>query len=83
MGGSVLMSKYFDRKAAGHLAKTAGARSLVLNFRRSPEHKYPAQVDDGQDSFIMGAGRADEVDRAIGEMGSWLRSTLGLQTAVA
>jgi hypothetical protein len=28
-------------------------------------------------------GRADEVDRTIGEMGTWLRSTLGLQTAVA
>jgi acetyl esterase/lipase len=46
MGGSVLMSMHSDRKAAAHLAKAAGARSLVLNFRRSPEHKYPAQVED-------------------------------------
>lgn len=230
MGGSVLMSMHSDRKAAAHIAKAAGARSLVLNFRRSPEHKYPAQVEDvqrayrwlldqgyrpnkiasvghsiggflavelvlrlrdrgealpgavlsispwanvtlsgesietnaerdklltrgllelfrscwldgtdvgfadprvhllgadlsglpplgvyygeyellasdavafaqkakeagndvivrrveeGQHSFIMGAGRVDEVDRAIAEMGLWLRSTLGLQTAVA
>jgi acetyl esterase/lipase len=35
-----------DRKAAAHIAKAAGARSLVVNFRRSPEHKYPAQIDD-------------------------------------
>ena|ERR1700728_1663508 len=83
MGSSVLMSTHSDRKAAGHLAKTTGARSLVLTFRRSPEHKYPAQVDEGQHSLIMGAGRADAVDRTIGEMGRWLRSTLGLQTAVA
>jgi hypothetical protein len=33
--------------------------------------------------LVLGAGRVDEVDRAIGEMGTWLRSTLGLQTAVA
>jgi acetyl esterase/lipase len=46
MGGSVITSMYSDRKAAAHLAKAAGVRSLVLNFRRSPEHKYPAQVDD-------------------------------------
>jgi epsilon-lactone hydrolase len=41
------------------------------------------RVDEGQHSFIMGAGRVDEVDRAIAEMGRWLNSTLGLQTAVA
>ena len=46
MGGSVITSMHSDRKAAAHLAKAAGARSLVLNFRRSPEHKYPAQIDD-------------------------------------
>jgi len=41
------------------------------------------RVDEGQHSFVMGAGRVDEVDRAIAEMGRWLNSTLGLQTAVA
>ncbi len=51
MGGSVLTSMHSDRKAAAHLAKAAGARSLVLNFRRSPEHKYPAQVDDVETAY--------------------------------
>lgn len=46
MGGSVLMSMHSDRKAAAHIAKAAGVRSLVLNYRRSPEYKFPAQVDD-------------------------------------
>ena len=41
------------------------------------------QLDEGQHSFIMGAGRVPEVDHAISEMGSWLRSTLGVQSAVA
>src|SRR4030088_1944805 len=46
MGGTVVTSMYSDRKAAGHIAKAAGVRALVLNYRRSPEHKFPAQPDD-------------------------------------
>ncbi|MCV7030052.1 alpha/beta hydrolase fold domain-containing protein [Mycobacterium sherrisii] len=46
MGGTVVTSMYSDRKAAAHIAKAAGARALVLNFRRSPEHKFPAQIED-------------------------------------
>jgi epsilon-lactone hydrolase len=51
MGGSVITSMYSDRKAAAHIAKAAGMPSLVLNFRRSPEHKYPAQVDDVETAY--------------------------------
>jgi acetyl esterase/lipase len=51
MGGSVLMSMHSDRKAAGHIAKAAGARSLVLNFRRSPENKHPAQIEDVESGY--------------------------------
>src|ERR1700754_1944351 len=40
MGGSVLTSMYSDRKAAAHIAKAAGARSLVLDYRRAPEDKF-------------------------------------------
>jgi epsilon-lactone hydrolase len=45
-GGTVIFSMHLDRKAAGHLAKSAGVRALVLDYRRSPEHKFPAQLDD-------------------------------------
>jgi acetyl esterase/lipase len=51
MGGSVITSMHSDRKAAAHIAKAAGVRSLVLNFRRSPEHKYPAQIDDVETAY--------------------------------
>jgi monoterpene epsilon-lactone hydrolase len=51
MGGSVVTSMHSDRKAAAHIAKAAGVRSLVLNFRRSPEHKYPAQIDDVEAAY--------------------------------
>lgn len=50
-GGSVLPSPFVDRKLAGHIAKAAGAPVLVLDFRRAPEHKYPAQVDDAEAAF--------------------------------
>lgn len=46
MGGTVVTSMHSERKAAAHIARAAGARSLVVNYRRSPENKYPAQTDD-------------------------------------
>jgi hypothetical protein len=35
-------------------------------------------VAGGQHSFIVAAGRVPEVDEAIAEFGSWLRTKLGL-----
>ncbi|MET1072916.1 MAG: alpha/beta hydrolase [Umezawaea sp.] len=34
------------RKVAAHLAKAAGIRALVPDFRLAPEHPFPAQLDD-------------------------------------
>ena len=45
-GGTVVTSMHTDRKALGHIAKVVGARALIVNYRRSPEHKFPAQIDD-------------------------------------
>lgn len=45
-GGYVVGSMHSHRKVAGHLAKAVGARALVLDYRRAPEHPHPAQVDD-------------------------------------
>jgi acetyl esterase/lipase len=50
-GGSVTTSAAVDRKLAGHIATAAGIPSLVLDYRRAPEHKYPAQVDDVETAF--------------------------------
>jgi epsilon-lactone hydrolase len=50
-GGSVLTSMHTDRKAIGHIAKAVGVRALVLNFRRAPEHKFPAQIDDVEKAY--------------------------------
>lgn len=46
-GGGVVGSMHTHRKLAGHIAKEAGVRALVLNYRLAPEHPFPAQVEDG------------------------------------
>jgi acetyl esterase/lipase len=51
VGGTVVLSMHTDRKAIGHVAKAAGVRALVLNYRRSPEHKFPAQIDDVEKAY--------------------------------
>lgn len=45
-GGFVVGSRHSHRKLAGHLAARSGSRVLVIDYRRAPEHPYPAQVDD-------------------------------------
>ena len=51
LGGTVVASMHSDRKAAAHLARAAGVRSLVLNYRRAPEHQFPAQIDDVRSAY--------------------------------
>jgi epsilon-lactone hydrolase len=50
-GGTVVFSMYSDRKVAGHLATAAGIRALALDFRRSPENRFPAQQDDVEAAY--------------------------------
>jgi epsilon-lactone hydrolase len=45
-GGFVTGSMYTHRKLFGHLAKAVGARALAVNYRRTPEHVHPTQVED-------------------------------------
>src|SRR5215471_13759138 len=43
-GGTVIFSMHLDRKAVG-------ARALVLDYRRSPEHRFPAQIEDMERAY--------------------------------
>lgn len=45
-GGFAVGSSASHRKLAGHLAKQLGVIAYVLDYRRSPEHPFPAQIAD-------------------------------------
>jgi epsilon-lactone hydrolase len=45
-GGFVTGSMYTHRKMFAHLAKAIGARALVPDYRKPPEHTHPAQLED-------------------------------------
>jgi epsilon-lactone hydrolase len=45
-GGFVTGSMYTHRKLFAHLAKGIGARALVPDYRRAPEHTHPAPLED-------------------------------------
>lgn len=45
-GGFVVGSMYTHRKLFGHIAKAIGARALVPDYRRPPEHTHPAPLED-------------------------------------
>lgn len=68
-GGCVVGSMYSHRKLAGHLAKAAGVRALVLNYRLAPEHLFPAQIDDGVTAYrwLLDQGFAPSRIATIGD----------------
>lgn len=45
-GGFVVGSRHSHRKLAGHLAARSATPVLVIDYRRAPEHPYPAQAED-------------------------------------
>src|SRR5438552_2784665 len=50
-GGWMAGSMHSHRKLAGHLARAAGVWALVLNYRLAPEHRFPAQIEDGVTAY--------------------------------
>jgi monoterpene epsilon-lactone hydrolase len=67
-GGTVVTSMHTDRKALGHIAKVVGARALVVNYRRAPEDKFPAQIDDMERAYrwLLAQGFRPENIASIG-----------------
>lgn len=45
-GGFAVGSAASHRKLGGHLATALEAAALVVDYRRSPEHPFPAQLED-------------------------------------
>lgn len=50
-GGYVISSPDTRRTLAGHLARAAGARVAVPDYRLAPEHPFPAALDDATDAY--------------------------------
>jgi monoterpene epsilon-lactone hydrolase len=81
-GGSVVFSMNSDRRAAGHLAKAAGIRALVVDFRRSPENKFPAQPDDVETAYrwLLSQGyRPDKIAAGGHSIGGNLAVSLAIR----
>ena len=45
-GGYVVGSSGTHQKMVGHLAKAAGVRAFVADYRLAPEHPHPAAIED-------------------------------------
>jgi monoterpene epsilon-lactone hydrolase len=45
-GGFVTGSMFTHRKLFAHCAKAIGVLALIFEYRRAPEYKFPAQLDD-------------------------------------
>lgn len=45
-GGFAVGSASSHRKLAAHLAKHLGVTAVVIDYRRAPEHPFPAQLED-------------------------------------
>ena len=45
-GGFAVGSAASHRKLAGHLAKHLGVTAVAIDYRRAPEHPFPAQIED-------------------------------------
>jgi monoterpene epsilon-lactone hydrolase len=57
-GGFVSGSIYTHRKLFGHLAKAAGTRALLTDYRQAPAHPHPAPLEDTTAAYrwLLGQG---------------------------
>ena len=68
-GGFVGNTPDSHRKMAAHLAKAAGVRAFVLDYRLAPEHPFPAQIEDAVAAYrwLRGQGFSSEGLAAAGD----------------
>jgi len=82
-GGAYLVgSMHSHRKLVGHLARAAGVRALALDYRRAPEHPFPAPISDGVAAYrwLVGQGiRPEHVAVGGDSAGGTLALAIALQ----
>src|SRR5207253_11051350 len=59
-GGYVIGSPRSHRHLAAAIARAAGTRALLLDYRLAPEHPFPAALDDAVAAYqwLLGRGIA-------------------------
>jgi monoterpene epsilon-lactone hydrolase len=86
-GGFAMQSIHSHRKLAGHLAKAVGCRVAVIDYRLTPGHAFPSQIEDVVAAFdwLVGQGYrgrdialcGDSAGGGLAVMASvWLRDSL-------
>jgi acetyl esterase/lipase len=81
-GGFVIGSPFSHRKLAAHLAAAAGVRVLAVDYRRTPHHPFPAQIDDAVTAYrwLLGRGiRPEHIATAGDSAGGNLATTVVLK----
>jgi acetyl esterase/lipase len=82
-GGFRIGSALAYRAYGSHLAKRLGGRVLLVDYRRAPEHPYPAALDDAVTAFrwVIDSG-TDAAKVAVGgdSAGGGLAASLALRT---
>lgn len=81
-GGYVVGSPISRRKTAGHVARAAAARALIPRYRRAPEHRFPAAVEDGVAAFQWLAAHGADPARTV-IMGDSAGGGLAVATTLA
>lgn len=68
-GGFMTGSSSSHRKLAGHVAKALGVTSFVVDFRRTPEDPFPAQIEDNVAVYkaLLGRGISAKNITTIGD----------------
>ncbi len=65
-GGAYLMgSSNTHRHLVAHIAKAAGVRALLPNYRLAPEHPYPAGIDDACAVYRQLLAQGEEAGRTV------------------
>ena len=81
-GGYSVGSIESHRKLVGHLARAAGLRGLIIDYRLAPEHPFPAGLDDAVTAFSWLLREGHEATH-IGVGGDSAGGGLALATALA
>jgi acetyl esterase/lipase len=81
-GGFIGGGSTGHRKLAGHIARAARRKTLVVDYRLAPEHLYPAALEDSQRAYEWLRGQGYEAGR-IGLVGDSAGGLLATRIAIA